>query len=94
MLAPSVPTEATGTALGGGPPARSAADELSVPEGTREVTGWDGTFEEAVEMGMVIQPKPLRWQEWLRWRKFYGARPTPEEDPPDTLPSMLTEGKI
>ena len=28
---------------------------------TIEVTGFDGTFEEAVEIGIIVQPPPMIW---------------------------------
>ena len=32
--------------------------------GRREVTGWDGTFESAVEAELITRPPPLTWNRW------------------------------
>ena len=33
-----------------------------------EVSGFDGTFEEAVEMGLIDKPPPLKWNRWQVYR--------------------------
>ena len=45
---------------------------------TREVTGHDGTFEEAVVLGLVPKPPNMQWGSWMKWRKRYGALPSTE----------------
>ena len=37
---------------------KAAAD---APRLEREVTGYDGTFEQAVESGLIDQPPPMAW---------------------------------
>ena len=76
----SVPNEATGTAPEGGRPDGSAADELLETGETREVTGWDGTFEEAVDADVIPRPPPLNWNRWQRWRSDEGGGPTIDID--------------
>ena len=46
----------------------------------REVTGWDGTFEEAVEADIIQRPPPLSWNRWQRWRSDEGGGPTTATD--------------
>ena len=49
--------------------------------GRREVTGWDGTYESAVEAGLITRPPPLSWNRWQQWRKSdEGAAPTVQAD--------------
>ena len=49
--------------------------------GRREVTGWDGTYESAVDAGIITRPPPLSWNRWQQWRKSdEGAAPTVEAD--------------
>ena len=49
--------------------------------GRREVTGWDGTYESAVEAGIITRPPPLSWNRWQQWRKSdEGAAPTVQAD--------------
>ena len=49
--------------------------------GRREVTGWDGTYESAVEAELITRPPPLTWNRWQQWRKSdEGAAPTVQED--------------
>ena len=47
---------------------------------TREVTDFDGTFEEAVTAGLVPKPPNLQWGSWMKWRKRFGALPSTEVD--------------
>ena len=52
------------------------------PELPREVTGFDGTYEEAVEMELIERPPPMVWNSWQRYRKLTGSVPTEKEDGP------------
>ena len=80
----------------GGPPVPAAEGEAARPPAakaaasgrtraeprttTREVTGFDGTFEEAVTAGLVPKPPNLQWGSWMKWRKRFGALPSTEVD--------------
>ena len=76
----------------GGPVGPAAEDEAARPEAAsastaaaprftdREVTGFDGPFEEAVEQGLVPKPPNLQWGAWMKWRQTYGALPSWEVD--------------
>ncbi len=47
---------------------------------TRQVTGVDITFLEAVEQGVVPTPALMEWNDWQRWRRTDGMRPTYADD--------------
>ena len=67
-----------------GPAAPLGAPEPAVRRGPfadrREVTGWDGTFEEAVDADVIPRPPPLNWNRWQRWRSAGGGGPTTATD--------------
>ena len=42
----------------------------------RQVTGVDVTFLEAVEQNIVPMPTLMDWNDWQRWRRTVGMRPT------------------
>ena len=86
----------TETRVGSAPagPGGAAADAPPGATPVREVTGWDGSFEEAVSLSLVDHSRCLRWGEWLRWRKFYGARPTLDVDPPGSIPGNKFEAQV
>ena len=46
----------------------------------REVTEFDGTFEEAMECGLVDVPSPVIWNKWQTYRKLTQSSPTTEMD--------------
>ena len=66
------------------PAAPLGAPEPAVRRGPwtdrREVTGWDGTFEEAVDADVIPRPPPLNWNRWQRWRSDEGGGPTIDTD--------------
>ena len=66
------------------PAAPLGAPEPAVRRGPwtdrREVTGWDGTFEEAVDADVIPRPPPLNWNRWQRWRSDEGGGPTIDID--------------
>ena len=43
------------------------------PARQREVTGFDGTFEEAVEADLIDKPPPMKWNRWQAYRKLTGS---------------------
>ena len=48
--------------------------------GYREVTGYDGTYEEAIEAGLVKCPPPMKWNAFQRYRRVTGQAPSQEAD--------------
>ena len=60
----------------------------------REITGFDGTFEEAVELGLVNKPPRLAWNAFQRWRATVGMRPTVAEDGEPPIPMNRLESKL
>ncbi len=46
----------------------------------RQVTGVDVTFLEAVEQSIVPTPTLMDWNDWQRWRRTTGMRPTYADD--------------
>ncbi len=46
----------------------------------RQVTGVDLTFLEAVEQSLVPTPTLMDWNDWQRWRRTVGMRPTYADD--------------
>ena len=46
----------------------------------REVTGFDGTYEEAVAEGLIDKPPLMKWNRWQAYRKFTATGPTIEDD--------------
>ena len=67
-----------------------AAD--GAPARQREVTGYDGTFEEAVEADLIDKPPPMIWYRWQAYRKLTGSTPTLQEDGWQSNPTV--EAKI
>ena len=57
--------------------AHPAADGTAV---AREVTEYDGTFEEAVECGLLEVPPPVQWNMWQKYRRLTHSAPTMEVD--------------
>ena len=57
--------------------AHPAADGAAV---AREVTEYDGTFEEAVECGLIEVPPPVQWNMWQQYRKLTHSAPTKKVD--------------
>ena len=57
-------------------PSAAAADGHPI----REVTGFDGTFEEAVTEGLIDKPPPIVWGDWQKYRRITQTRPTPDDD--------------
>ena len=53
----------------------------------REVTGYDGTFEEAVEEGIIEKPARLTWNAFQTWRTDVGMRPSEAVDGPPPVPN-------
>ena len=49
-------------------------------ERVREVSGYDESFEQAVEEGLVPSPPLATWNGWQRWRREHGRRPNEAED--------------
>ena len=47
---------------------------------TREVTGVDLTLREAIEQNVVPTPGLVDWNDWQRWRRDVGMRPTYPDD--------------
>ena len=85
ILASSSGGPPVGDAHGEGPAAPPGpAQELPARgpyAGRREVTGWDGTYESAVDAGIINRPPPLSWNRWQQWRKSdEGAAPTVQAD--------------
>ena len=85
ILASSSGGPPVGDAHGEGPAAPPGpAQELPARgpyAGRREVTGWDGTYESAVDAGIINRPPPLSWNRWQQWRKSdEGAAPTFQAD--------------
>ena len=60
----------------------------------REVTGYDGSFEEAVEVGLYDKPPPLVWNDWLHYRKISRSLPTTEFDGPGQAYESTRESKV
>ena len=58
-----------------------------------EVSGFEGTFEEAVEMGLIDKPPPLKWNRWQVYRQLTGSIPTPQADP-GYVQSNVAEAKV
>ena len=58
-----------------------------------EVSGFEGTFEEAVEMGLIDKPPPLKWNRWQVYRQLTGSIPTPQADP-GYVQSNVEEAKV
>ena len=50
------------------PPRGGGAAAEAPPDTYREVTELDGTFEEAVAMGIIDKPPPMLWGDWQTWR--------------------------
>ena len=46
----------------------------------REVTEYDGTFEEAMECGLVEIPPPVAWNKWQAYRRLTHSALTKEAD--------------
>ena len=65
-------------------------------EGTqyREITGFDGTFEEAVQLGLVEKPPRLAWNAFQRWRTQVGLRPTIADDGEPPIPMNRLESAL
>ena len=57
--------------------AHPAADGTAV---AREVTNYDGTFEEAMECGLIEVPPPVVWNMWQSYRKLTHSAPTKKAD--------------
>ena len=57
--------------------AHPAADGAAV---AREVTEYDGTFEEAVECGLLEVPPPVQWNMWQQYRRLTHSAPTKSVD--------------
>ena len=53
----------------------------------QEVHGYAGTFEEAVELGLIEKPPPLVWNDWLQYRKI-------TESVPSGMADNRAEGKL
>ena len=61
-------------------PLEPLPEEAAGAVAVREVTGFDGTFEEAVTEGLIRSPGVATWNGWQRWRRDEGGRPTVEDD--------------
>ena len=48
--------------------------------GQREVTEYDGTYEEAIAAGVVKCPPPMKWNAFQRYRRVTGQAPSQEAD--------------
>ena len=64
----------------GAAPLEAPHPEAAAVVAARQVTGYDGTFEEAVIEGLIRAPGVATWNGWQRWRREEGGRPTIEDD--------------
>ncbi len=60
----------------------------------KEVTGFDGTFEEAIEEGIVTMPPPMMWNRWQPYRTATETRPDVRADGPEYQIDNRHEVKI
>ena len=60
--------------------------------GRREVTEYDGTYEEAIEAGIVKCPPPMKWNAFQRYRRVTGEAPNPQAD--GFLPDRADESAL
>ena len=72
----------------------SVAGAHATPVGVREVTGFDGTLEEALANGLVTRAPPLIWNDWQAWRRIEGGAPSAAVDGPDRVLDHRAEGNL
>ena len=60
--------------------------------GQREVTEYDGTYEEAIAAGRVRCPPPMKWNAFQKYRRVTGEAPNPQAD--GFLPDRAEESAL